>query len=163
MKMTREARPNFWRANLPDEALAKSGPRVVTTATVVPSDGRSSRKPLRFRHFRSMCRSSAHPISLCPPRQNAPTVKRSARPESIVVGSRSSASDSRNRSNFSPIRRKIQTGGEGGIRTPGTDKRYNGFRVHRLRPLSHLSGSVHKALQICRFARKNQAAFGRGY
>ncbi len=30
------------------------------------------------------------------------------------------------------------TGGEGGIRTPGT-LRYNGFQDRRFRPLSHLS------------------------
>jgi hypothetical protein len=29
--------------------------------------------------------------------------------------------------------------GEGGIRTPGTDKQYNGFRGRRIRPLCHLS------------------------
>lgn len=31
------------------------------------------------------------------------------------------------------------TGGEGGIRTPGTDERYNGFRGRRIRPLCHLT------------------------
>ncbi len=30
-------------------------------------------------------------------------------------------------------------GGEGGIRTPGRDKPYNGFRGRRFQPLSHLS------------------------
>ncbi len=35
-----------------------------------------------------------------------------------------------------------RAGGEGGIRTHGTDKPYNGFRGRRLQPLGHLSGEL---------------------
>ncbi len=47
------------------------------------------------------------------------------------------------------------SGGEGEIRTPGTDKRYNRFRVCRIRPLCHLSikcvgsGLSHLSPEIC--------------
>ena len=33
-------------------------------------------------------------------------------------------------------------GGEGGIRTPGTSKRHNGFRDRRIQPLCHLSAQT---------------------
>ncbi|GAP65903.1 phage-related integrase [Mizugakiibacter sediminis] len=42
---------------------------------------------------------------------------------------------------FSRSRRNKQSGGEGGIRTHGTDEPYTGFRVRRIRPLCHLSAA----------------------
>ena len=38
-------------------------------------------------------------------------------------------------------------GGEGEIRTPGTDKRYNRFRVCRIRPLCHLSINIFRQVK----------------
>src|SRR5581483_852198 len=53
-------------------------------------------------------------------------------------------------------------GGEGGIRTPGTDEPYNGFRDRRIQPLCHLSGPIISGAAEVTAARRRHRRAGQG-